>query len=173
MSPRAASKLLKRVEGTVPQEYIDKFAKRISVFGNARVVSEFNLGLKKAFEERDTNKTAAVNSETQKHFRAVETLNTNIFKTSSISKIAEEVLAKEAISSHHGPHHDDQEEMIKWHKDRQDKAKFNKWWSMPSNQKDEGTLEVKEQYESNPKNKRLTFKEWFFKYVWQDYTHWM
>jgi hypothetical protein len=73
----------------------------------------------------------------------------------------------------HGPHHDDREEMIKWHKERSDPKKFNIWWSKPSNQKDEGTLEMKEQYESNPKNKRWTFKEWFFRFVWQDYTHWM
>ena len=165
-SPRAASKLFKRAEATVPKEYIENFSKKISVVGapiktiythensesmqqhkhileqekisykvlnekeieahfvnaqdkykhdqaleqdsnmqvadikeisktTARVVSEFILGLKKLAETDAISKTASVNTEIQKNFRTVETLKTNIFKSSSVSKIAEEVLKGE------------------------------------------------------------------------------
>jgi hypothetical protein len=92
-SPRAASKMLKRAEGIISREYIEKFSKKISNFGNARIVSEFNLGLKKITEDESTVKTASVNTELQNSFRTVNAaFKTNLFTSSSVSKIAEEVM---------------------------------------------------------------------------------
>jgi len=92
-SSRSAQKHLSRTASILPKGYIDQYQSKVSD-SNMKLISEFNLGAKQAFESFGTKKASnkAIDNKTYDSFKTAESYDVDLFDKESKSSIVDDIM---------------------------------------------------------------------------------
>ena len=100
-SPRSARRVLAKAASFVPKEYIEEFSNKISDEGNIKLISSFNLGIKKVLENerkgigKSASKDKSIDFKNNDFLTAVNPYNIDLFNDKSSSNLIDSIVKKE------------------------------------------------------------------------------